>query len=532
MPNFKTSLFPLSTPLPDAAVPEASGDLKTVGLCFSGGGSRALSCALGQYRALHLLGLMDDVHYISSVSGGTWASAAYAFLPSEFDDDDFLGPATINPADLTVFEFDAKQKYNALDYLSPNNLGHVPPRLNFLKDIRVIVDLKEKYGYPNDVLWQGLIGERIFNLWNLWTVGSDGLPTQYYSRNRIYLEKAVLDNNPSLRVSDFVLNQRTRPYLIMNSSIVSNPLQEGAQLLPFESSEVGIGVRATFNDGVNGQTIGGGLIQPFAMGSSWISDISGRDPLANVTMPSRPFSLVDMAGISSAAFAQDVQSMFPMFDGIVPKYDYWPVANRQSTPVYNYDFADGGSLENTGLLSLLARNVRRVIVFANAATPLTNDGGQITVSTEIAMLFGVQPTELAMATKEPHQQVPPNDDWTFNKVFLSSDYQPLLDALWRKNGVDGRPAIVKQTLAVQPNANWGIAGNYDVEILWVYNTMVPQWWNQLRLEVKLYLDTVPHFPNYSTVFQLDLSVREVNALVQLSFWALYNEQALVKSMFS
>jgi hypothetical protein len=61
--------------------------------------------------------------------------------------------------------------------------------------------------------------------------------------------------------------------------------------------------------------------------------------------------------------------------------------------------------------------------------------------------------------------------------------------------------------------------------------MAPQWWNQLRWEVRGYLDTVPNFPNYSTVLQLGLSVREVNALVQLSFWALYSEQALVKSMF-
>src|SRR5215470_10910080 len=105
MANFKTTLFPLSTG--DAAAPEEPVDLKTIGLCFSGGGSRALSCALGQYRALNLLGLMDDVLYISSVSGGTWASAAYTFLPSDFTDDDFLGPATLNPADLTVFEFDA-----------------------------------------------------------------------------------------------------------------------------------------------------------------------------------------------------------------------------------------------------------------------------------------------------------------------------------------------------------------------------------------------------------------------------------------
>ncbi|HYO78922.1 MAG TPA: hypothetical protein VE010_20840, partial [Thermoanaerobaculia bacterium] len=521
MPNFKTTLFPLTGDSPDASSPEMPADLQTIGLCFSGGGSRALSCALGQYRALEFLGHMGDVHYISSVSGGTWASAAYTFLPSHYTDEDFLGPATTKPGDLTLFErylHDAA----ALDYLTPHNLGHVPPRLNFLSDIQVLYDLKEKYGYANDVLWQGLIGERIFNLWGLWNVDANGLPTQYYSRNERYVEKAVIDNNPSLDVSDFVLTQRNRPYLIINSSIISNPLQDGAQLLPFESSEVGIGVRATFNDGVNGQTIGGGLIQPFAMGSTWQSDLGTT--MASVTQPSRPFSLVDMAGISSAAFAQTVQAQYPDFDGIVPKYNYWPVADRQNTPVYNYDFADGGSLENTGLLSLLARNVRRVIVFANAATPLTKDGDEITVSSEIALLFGKEPTLRAHANKEPHQQVPPNDDWTFNQVFAEDEYQPLLEALWEMNGVRGRAAMVKQTLTVQPNANWGIAGNYDVEILWVYNTTVANWMNALTWEVRTYLETVPNFPNYNTVLQLGLSVREVNALVQLSFWALYSER--------
>jgi len=519
MTTFKTAIDPVLDVPRDARV----------GVCFSGGGSRALSCALGQYRALTLLDLMGHVDYISSVSGGTWASAAYTFLPAEFDDEDFLGPATLNPHDLTLLEIDAKQKYNALDYLTPNNLGHVPTRLNFLDDIQVLVDLKLKYGYADDVLWQGLIGERIFNLWNLWTVGSDGLPTQYYSHDQRTIEETIIPNNPSLRISDFVFMERRRPHLIMNSSIISNPSQEGAQLLPFESTGIGIGVRATFDDGVNGQTIGGGLIQPFAMGSSWISDIAGTN-LANVTVPARPFSLVDMASISSAAFAQTVQQKFPIFDCIIPKYDYWPVANRANTPVYDYDFADGGSLENTGLLSLLARGVRRAIVFANASTPLTNENGTISVSSEIALLFGVAPTNVALSTKEPYQQVPPNGDWTFNKVFDESDYQPLLDALWQKNGVEGKPAIVKQTLKVLPNTNWDIAAG-EVEVLWVYNTMVAQWWRQLRLDVQFYLDTVPNFPNYDTVLQLGLSAREVNALVQLSFWSLYSEQELVQSMF-
>jgi hypothetical protein len=47
---------------------------------------------MGQMRALKALGLLDRVSYISSVSGGTWASAAFTFLPARISDDNFLGP--------------------------------------------------------------------------------------------------------------------------------------------------------------------------------------------------------------------------------------------------------------------------------------------------------------------------------------------------------------------------------------------------------------------------------------------------------
>ena len=49
------------------------------GVCFSGGGSRALSFALGILRALESLQLIPHVDAISSVSGGTWASSIYMF---------------------------------------------------------------------------------------------------------------------------------------------------------------------------------------------------------------------------------------------------------------------------------------------------------------------------------------------------------------------------------------------------------------------------------------------------------------------
>ncbi|CAD0302421.1 hypothetical protein [Xanthomonas hortorum] len=64
MATFNVAIDPLG-----AAQSETPSD--AVGICLSGGGSRALSCALGQLRGLRSLGLLDKVAAISSVSGGT-----------------------------------------------------------------------------------------------------------------------------------------------------------------------------------------------------------------------------------------------------------------------------------------------------------------------------------------------------------------------------------------------------------------------------------------------------------------------------
>jgi len=526
-----TKLFPL----PDERVPAGREDAKLVGVAISGGGSRSLSAAMGQLRALRHLGHLDDVLFISSVSGGTWASAAFTYLPAEFDDDDFLGLPVLDPGKLTVDQHPGEPNEQALDFLPPHNLGVVPTRLGFLSDLELIRHLKDKYHYADDVLWQGIIGERIFQLWNLWNVGSDGLPLQSYSFGESYLASNVLADNPQLSASDFNLVQRKRPILVMNGSIFSNPLDAGAQLLPFESSAFGIGVRATFtktDTGPGGRTIGGGAIQPFAMGSAWQQDLPGDR--AQVTVPSRPFSIVDMASISSAAFAKEIQAKKPELDSLLPKHPYWPVANRETTAPYDYYFADGGNLENTGVLALLARNVTRVIAFVNTATPLANDGGTITFSPDVSLLFGIVAEPKSAKHKEPSQQVPPNGDPAFNQVFDRKKHDELVAAMWQKNGVNGEPAVIKQTLSVMPNPNFGIAGNYDVEILWVYNTAVRQFHASLSSDVRLWLDVggAPNFPNYATIEQLGLSAREVNLLAQLSFRVLVQEKELVQSMFS
>lgn len=73
----------------EAAGSDPDGD--TVGLAFSGGGIRSATFNLGVLEALDEAGLMRDVDYLSSVSGGGYIAGCYAWLRSK------LPPGTAHP---------------------------------------------------------------------------------------------------------------------------------------------------------------------------------------------------------------------------------------------------------------------------------------------------------------------------------------------------------------------------------------------------------------------------------------------------
>ena len=84
-----------------------------VGVCLSGGGSRALAAGMGQLRALKQLTVsgvpvLGQVRALSTVSGGSWLGVPFIFLLSAAASDDaYLGPyvadqSTLSPAQLAV----------------------------------------------------------------------------------------------------------------------------------------------------------------------------------------------------------------------------------------------------------------------------------------------------------------------------------------------------------------------------------------------------------------------------------------------
>jgi hypothetical protein len=82
---FKARLYP-GPPLSVSKFVELEGTPGRVGICLSGGGSRALTAAMGQLRALRNLktanglDLISQTRVLSTVSGGSWLGVTFQYL--------------------------------------------------------------------------------------------------------------------------------------------------------------------------------------------------------------------------------------------------------------------------------------------------------------------------------------------------------------------------------------------------------------------------------------------------------------------
>lgn len=512
-------------PLPGGAVPidpMPTALPSSVGVCFSGGGSRALSCAMGQLRGLRHLGLLDQTFALSSVSGGTWASSAFTYLPATISDDDFLGGVELDPGAITIWGDAA----NALDHLTPNNLGRVPTTLDLLTDIDEVYRLWDRYSMPINDLWQALIGDKVLRPFGLWNPDSQGFDGRYITWNSA-LRDAAIHRNPSLREQDFITIERQRPFLVMNTSLFPDA-QASADLLPFEAN-FSLGVRPFFPaKGAQTNDIGGGLLESFAFTGDYLGE--GDPGYVRSSVPARAYSMSDIVGCSSAAFAQKLEDDYSKLSGLVPRYNYWPLRNRGQNPAQTLRFADGGSLENLGVNAMLARGMRRLVVFVNTDEAVSREDGEVVVSSDIPPLFGLQPYVKGKGYM-PYGPNNPGHDATrmfgHSKVFAEADFNALTQGLWSAKQ-SGGSLMFAQTLTVLPNAWFGVEGGYPLDVLWIYNDRVSYWWEKLHWDVRAFIDaeSVFDFPRYGTITQLGLSRFLVNALAHLSCWNVASDSTL------
>ncbi len=457
---------------------------QNTGVCLSGGGTRSACCSIGQLRGLHALGLLRKTRYLSCVSGGSWAAVPFTYLPGDWNDETLLGMVT------------------APENLSEDHLKDLD-RNSFLYAVAdsVIIDdfLKNAARFAGDETYARALGDIFLNRFGL-----DSLK-RFFGFNASTLD-STLARNPDARRSDFYTVRSGRPYLIVGGTILrfSNPV-ELPDKIQIEMTPMYTGVIPVHTGaGSGGQNIGGGFIESFAFDS----DAPEKKPNAKGEVSVRlgasrhRFTLSDVIGTSAAPATETLDRLGLDWVGF-PEFKYWPIekAPAKSLKAREYEFGDGGTLENLGVMPMLLRKVGRMVIFVNTKHRLN---GPDDINDSIPPLFGLRfPT---------------------NQVFPEDRYVPLVDALMARKAT-GETVMHRETYPVRDNAHYGVEGGWEVDVLWVYNERVSAWEQKLPQSIRSMIGTgsLGNFPHYKTFFQnppaiIDLSAKQASLLAHLSCW--------------
>ena len=492
------------SPYPEAAYLQTT---RRTGVCFSGGSTRSYAATIGQLRGLTHHGLIPRVTYLSAVSGGAWAAAAYTFYAGAgTDDHQILGPV-VDPERVSV---------DSLSRLEPYALGYAAT-LSFAQMLRETHT--DQSIEPADV-WSHTVGRTFLEPYGLF---DPDRPVGFTLDRGTY--ERFLASNPfaTAPVPHIVHTGSSRPYLLIHATLNwPADAADGGHRVGFEMSPLAVGTphRLTLRSTAGEvHEVGGGFVETPAFGCQAPSTPPDDRGLVSARLPIRPLTLADAIGASSALRTVDRDlSQYPYLT-------YWPVTGRVGAATSTEVLTDGGDVDQFGIIPLLRRRVTAVVVFINTLWPLaldydptawppTGDVSQPVVEPFLGSLFG------GPGRQSPH-----------SRVFPEQDFAQVVSALQTEKRA-GRPLVAILTHTVQANAWWGIAGGWDVRVCWVYHDRVGMWEERLAPDVRATVSAgrspaaegpVARFPHYLTRGQnpgqlIQLTPMQVNLLSDLACW--------------
>lgn len=499
---------------PDYRVPWLAGK-HDFGVAFSGGGTRSAAATLGQLRALRCLGWLDDARYISAVSGGSWAAVPYIYLPADVPEREFLGdyvpPERLTDAHLRVAP--QRSLTQAMNRAFPvwGTLGHLA---------RLHGD--ESYGASlSDIFLRPFgLGDR----------------TKFFSSHAEAVERIVEANHPHLTPGDFLLPQRGRPYLLVGATLIGEPGGGRSKYFPVDMTPLYTGMTGRPPDPENAQhAFGGGFVESFGYDTE-VERPPDQTPrrIVKYRLPHYRMTLGDVIGTSGAAPQATLLSF--MIDSVgFPEFRQWPVdaahAERET------HFGDGGHVENIGLMPLLARQVKNILVFINTATPFEpelNDAGDVHLYGDLVQFFRKpmeEDGEVPQEMTDPNFEAMKDEDPP--RVVIESGDEKLkaLHAAFTKARSDGQPLVHCAPYRIQANPRFGVTA-YDASICWVYLDKTANWIKELRTNDNPALAKAieaRNFPHYKTFFArgkfvIRLKPPDVNTLSNLTAWTVISQR--------
>jgi len=525
-----------------------------------------MSFTLGVYRALWNLNVIQKLDGISSVSGGTWASSVFMFGKNfrgqNIDTATMLGGMT-KPSSLTLEVLKAEAP--------PLAWGLTQARSTqlFIKNAAkdVLKPLADK-----DV-WTKTVADLVLEPWGLESMDACmALSEDDVSRIR--------SQNPQLGDTKFCTPRSDRPRLFLMNGTLLAPAgfqTSGDAIVSFQASPDFCGSpfypmdsMVDYRPDVNFTPasvlfcfssccrsdlmvpVGGGLVESFAFGGQAPDTMPEHAVTTSVGRPERPLSLADAVGISSYAPASALANDLFTQRNFSVKKEYWPViAGAMLSPLHNmarvipareYQFGDGGSIDNSGLLPLLQRSARNVIYIATSYRALSTTYDFETVTQEdfdpdaalvvdqLFSLFGYGMDDQAQGFFNSQ-----------NQVFQKTSLLPLVQKIAGLKR-QGKPAVVRETLEVLPNKYWGIQGGYNVTLVLIYLETVQDFEDQLPAETRQEIargseGAFANFPIYHTnnnngLNTLDLTAAQVNLLAAQAEYSVMQNEGLIKQFMA
>jgi hypothetical protein len=468
--------------------PDAQANVVT-GLCVSGGGARAFCFTMGVYRALEDLGFITKLDAISSVSGGTWASAIFMYAK------EFQG----KPIDAkTLLGGPTGPKALSLDALNqnPGPMGSCATSDAFEAIGCTVCCFDRTLVRARDV-WIQTVSELYLKPFGL----DNNLA--YMAANEAAVER-IREDNPHLKNAEFVMPRDDRPKaFVMNGTLLAphGYAASGKSAVSFQMSPDFSGCpfypadeMVTYEPSCSlfacchprkHILVGGGLVETFAlggMGPAKDRELSGSDKQVKISVgkPAFPMSLVRAVGISSDAVAATIQLNALAGTSLDPSVQHWPVTSEIFPDEQRAEYhavGDGTFSDNSGLLALLQRRASKVIWVANSYQPLSDsyDFAKVTPETFDPAKAGVVVELLdkfgygvdSATYYHGHNQV-------FEKRALLSVVQKLVSLK-----SEGKPTVVEFTLPVQQNPWWGIKGDFSPTVVLIYLEKISEFENAL-----------------------------------------------------
>lgn len=524
-------------------------DLPNIGVAFSGGGTRSATATAGQLRGLLQNGWLEHVRYISAVSGGAWAAIPFTYTRRPLNA--FLGRAT-TPGELRVPGVATTADGDLPAAITRSSLTQGTLREGLLRAVQSRDGLGNRFGFLfnkgfRDALRPNKTYARILGEVFIDPLIDPGNQTS----NRLFTwdasSEADIQDLNGRRLGPFLTARAGQPYLLVGASLVSHRRDYAFPLvMPVEYTPLYSGVRTRFAG-----LYGGGYVSPWAYDptalapADWVrAQQLGAGTVGIRLDRDRRFTLADVAASTGAAPAlaaviggpvtlpPRARATLQRAAGLFPAFRHVGLRDGHATLTGEMPHADGGALDNLGVMPLLARGVTNLLVFVNTSTQTFED------NLDLRSLFG--------ASAEPSGTSGVRGR---NAVFPASRWDRVELALREARERGGAQVYCDTGWEVLPNDFYGIGGYTGLSICIFYNAAVPDWERGLNLGVMQLLKEKPRgtpltdeaqekerwlpsknrfgFPWFSTFEQdkghvIRLRPVEVNLLSNLSAWVVTN----------